>query len=133
MSDSPSSELHDAPVPEVSPRATSASVAVDGAPRPATVPAHTTPVAQVEPRRARFARRAHRVRLYLYAFLGMALLVYAVALAASNTRRVRVDWVFGRSTVQLVWLVLLAAILGWLLGLLVAGVFRWRTRAPRAS
>jgi uncharacterized membrane protein YciS (DUF1049 family) len=73
------------------------------------------------------------MRLYLKAFVGVALLVYAVALAASNTHRVRVNWVFGSSTVKLVWLVLLVAILGWLLGLLVAGVFRWRTRAPRPS
>jgi uncharacterized integral membrane protein len=83
-----------------------------------------------EPSGARFARRAHRVRLYLYAFFAVALLVYVVALARSNTHRVRVDWVFGRSSVSLIWLVLLAVILGWLLGLMVAVVFRWRTRAP---
>jgi uncharacterized integral membrane protein len=79
------------------------------------------------------ARRAHRVRLYLYAFFAVALLVYVVALARSNTHRVRVDWVFGHSSVSLVWLVLLAVILGWLLGLMVAAVFRWRTRAPHPS
>jgi uncharacterized integral membrane protein len=90
-------------------------------------------VSGLEPRGARLARRARRIRLYLYAFLSVALLVYVVALAASNTRHVRVDWVFGSSSVPLVWLVLLAVILGWLLGLLAAGVFRWRTRAPSPS
>jgi uncharacterized integral membrane protein len=101
--------------------------------RPAAVEPRETPdppASGPEPSGARFARRAHRVRLYLYAFLAVALLVYVVALARSNTHRVRVDWVFGHSSVSLVWLVLLAVILGWLLGLMVAAVFRWRTRAP---
>jgi uncharacterized integral membrane protein len=82
---------------------------------------------------ARFTRRVRRVRLYMYAFFAVALLVYVVALAGSNTHRVRVDWVFGSSSVSLIWPVLLAAILGWLVGLVVAAAFRWRTRAPRSS
>jgi len=56
-----------------------------------------------------------------------------IALGAVNTRHVKVDLVFGSSSVSLVWLVLFAAILGWLLGILITTVFRWRTRAPRAS
>jgi len=36
---------------------------------------------------------------------------------ASNTAHVKVSWLFGSSHVSLVWLVLAAAILGWLLGL----------------
>ena len=83
-----------------------------------------------ESRGARFARKAHRIRLHLYALLAVAVLVYVVALGASNTRNVRVDWVFGSSSVSLVWLVLFAAILGWLLGVLMTALFRWRTRAP---
>jgi uncharacterized integral membrane protein len=85
-----------------------------------------------EPRAARFLRRAHRTRLYLFAFLGVAVIAYVAALAGSNTRHVRVNWVFGSSSVALLWLVMFAVILGWLLGLLVAAAFRWRTRAPRA-
>jgi uncharacterized integral membrane protein len=68
--------------------------------------------------------------MYVYAFAAVAMLVYTVALAVSNTRRVRVDWVFGSSSPPLVWLVLLTAILGWLLGLLLTAVLRWRTRKP---
>jgi uncharacterized integral membrane protein len=56
-----------------------------------------------------------------------------IALGAVNTRHVQVDLVFGSSSISLVWLVLFAAILGWLLGILITTVFRWRTRAPRAS
>jgi uncharacterized integral membrane protein len=86
-----------------------------------------------ESRGARLGRKAHRTRLHLYAFIAVAVLVYAVALAASNTRHVKVDWVFGSSSVSLVWLVLFAGILGWLLGILTTTLFRWRTRAPRPS
>ena len=86
-----------------------------------------------ESRSARLGRNAHRTRLHLYAFVAVAVLVYAVALAASNTRHVKVNWVFGSSSMSLVWLVMFAAILGWLLGILITALFRWRTRAPRAS
>jgi uncharacterized integral membrane protein len=95
-------------------------------PAPSTGPAR-------ESRGARLARRAHHTRLYLYAFLAVAVLVYVVALAGSNTHKVKIDWIFGRASVALVWLVLFAAILGGLLGILIAAVFRWRTRAPRPS
>jgi uncharacterized integral membrane protein len=86
-----------------------------------------------ESRGARFRRKAHRSRLYLNAFGAAALLIYVVALAVSNTHHVKVDWVFASSSPPLVWLVLLAAVLGWLLGLLVATVLRRRTRAPQSS
>ncbi len=86
-----------------------------------------------ESRSARLGRNAHRTRLHLYAFIAVAVLGYAVALAASNTRHVKVNWVFGSSLMSLVWLVMFAAILGWLLGILITALLRWRTRAPRAS
>jgi uncharacterized integral membrane protein len=87
-----------------------------------------------EPResgRARFRRRAHRSRLHSYAILSVALVAFLIALAVSNTAAVKVSWVFGSSHVSLVWLVLFAAILGWLLGLAATAAFHWRTRAPR--
>lgn len=84
-----------------------------------------------ETRRARGVRMAHRTRLHVYAVASVVVLVYVVALATTNTHRVRVDWVFAHSTVPLVWLTLFAAILGWLLGILITMLFRIRTRAPR--
>lgn len=99
-------------------------------PRPAASTA--TPGQQpVESSSARLRRKARRGRLYLNAFGAAALLVYVVALAVSNTHRVKVDWVFGTAFPPLVLLVLVAAVLGWLLGLLVAAVLRHRTRAPK--
>jgi uncharacterized integral membrane protein len=84
-----------------------------------------------ETRRERSRRKAHRLRLHAYAILGVGLVASLIALAASNTAQVKVNWVFGSSRVSLVWLVLFAAILGWLVGLVATAGFHWRTRAPR--
>jgi uncharacterized integral membrane protein len=56
-----------------------------------------------------------------------------IALAASNTAHVKVNWLIGSSSVSLVWLVLVAAIIGWLLGLLTSARFQWLTRAPKLT
>ncbi len=84
-----------------------------------------------ETRVEHFRRQAHRGRLQGYAVLAVALVGFLIALAASNTVHVKVNWVFGSSHVSLVWLVLFAAILGWVLGLMLSARLRWRTRAPR--
>jgi uncharacterized integral membrane protein len=120
--------LSDSPVPGVLPGST--HVHQPGAAGP---PAPVRSTRTGESRSGRVRRKAHRGRLHLYAFAAVAVLAYVIALGAMNTRHVKVDWVFGSSSVSLVWLVLFAAILGWLLGILITTVFRWRTRAPRAS
>ena len=86
--------------------------------------------AAVETRGARFSRKAHRARLYFYAGAAVVILVFLIALVLANTGRVRVSWVFGASSVSLVWLVLFAAILGLLLGMVLGALFHWRTRRP---
>jgi uncharacterized integral membrane protein len=95
-------------------------------------PVETTPEQETGPvtetRGAETARKAHRAGLYALSFVILAVLVYLVALIAMNTARVSVSWVFGTSRVSLVWLVVFAAILGWLLGLLMSILFRRRTR-----
>jgi uncharacterized integral membrane protein len=80
---------------------------------------------------ARFARKAHRTLLYLYAGVAVVLLVCLIALVLANTGHVRVSWVFGASSVSLVWLVIFAALLGLLLGMVLGALFHWRTRGPR--
>jgi uncharacterized integral membrane protein len=54
-----------------------------------------------------------------------------MALVVANTRQVKLSWVVGSSSASLVWIILLAAILGWLLGIVSGALFRWRTRPPR--
>ena len=85
----------------------------------------------VETRGARFSRKAHRVRLYFYAGAAIVIFVFLIALVLANTGHVRVSWVFGASSVSLVWLVLFSAILGLLLGMVLGALFHWRTRRPR--
>jgi uncharacterized integral membrane protein len=104
--------------------------------RPSTTGAEGTPIQPAaapdrETRADRLRRKAHRFRLHGYAILTVALVAFLIALAVSNTGAVKVHWVFGSSHVPLVWLVLIAAVVGWLLGLLATGAFHWRTRAPR--
>lgn len=123
------------PVPGVIPEPVTGPVsdvpplARDAEPAPGQSISHTA--SGTETSGARFRRKAHRARLHGYAIATVALVAYLVALAASNTAHVKVNWVFGSSRVSLVWLVLFAAILGWLLSLFASTAFRWRTRAPR--
>jgi len=86
-----------------------------------------------ETRRGRSRRMARRTRLHGYALFAVALFAVVIALAATNTARVKVSWLFGSSHVSLVWLVLAAAILGWLLGLLTNAALHRRTSAPRPA
>ena len=83
---------------------------------------------QGEVRGERFRRRARRTRLYASAAALVVLLVVVIALAVANTRHVEVSWVFGSTRQSLVWIILVTAILGWLLGIMTATIFRYRTR-----
>jgi uncharacterized integral membrane protein len=86
----------------------------------------------VESRAERFRRHGRRARLYAWAVLLVALLAVLVVLISRNTRAVKLDWVFGSTThASLVWIILAAAVLGWLLGITTAVGLRHRTRQPR--
>lgn len=87
----------------------------------------------VEPRATRLRRHAHRTNLYAWAFVIVALLVVVIALAAANTRQVKLSWVVGNSHASLVWIIVAATVLGWLLGLATGIVFRIRTRRRHAT
>ena len=87
----------------------------------------------VEARGARLRRHGHRTWLYTWAFALVALLVAVIALAAANTRQVKLSWVVGTGHASLVWIILAAAVLGWLLGIATSVVFRLRTRRRRPA
>lgn len=92
---------------------------------PESVDSHSSPA---EGRGDRVRRHSQRVRLYGVAFALVALLVCLVALILANRRSVKLSWVFGDTKASLVWIILAAAILGWLLGLATSIAFRRRTR-----
>ena len=87
----------------------------------------------VEPRGERLRRHGHHTGLYAWAFVLVALLVVVIALAIANTRQVQLSWVVGESDASLIWIVLAATVLGWLLGIATSIVFRLRTRRRRAT
>jgi uncharacterized integral membrane protein len=95
-----------------------------------TVPSESRAAAPAESRTQRLVRHGRRTRLYTWAVLFVALLVVLVVLIAANLRSVKLDWVFGSTHASLVWIVLGATVLGWLLGMTTSVLFRYRTRRP---
>ena len=81
-----------------------------------------------ESRQQRARRYGRRARLYAGAFVLVALLTVLVILITKNTGAVKLDWAVGSTRASLVWFILAAAVLGWLLGLATAVVFHHRTR-----
>jgi uncharacterized integral membrane protein len=88
--------------------------------RHGTVPA-------VEPEGDEILRR-RRAKLYAWAFLLAAFFVILVALIVANTRSVKISWVVGSSRSPLIWIIIVAAVLGWFSGLVTSLLFHRRTR-----
>jgi uncharacterized integral membrane protein len=84
-----------------------------------------------ETRFRRGLRYTHRTSLYLSLAAAIATIVYLILLISRNTRQVKVDYVFGDANARVVWLIVVSAITGWVLGLATAYLLRRRTRAPR--
>lgn len=92
-------------------------------------PAEPQPAMEpVESRAERLRRSGQRIRLYTLAFVSVALIVIVIALAVENTRQVKASWIVGTTHASLVWIVLAATVLGWLLGLTTGVIFGLRTR-----
>jgi uncharacterized integral membrane protein len=81
-----------------------------------------------EPRGDRLRRHGRHTWLYTWVSGIAALLVILIALIAANTRAVKVSWVLGSTRQSLVWIILVTAILGWLLGIATSVILRFRTR-----
>jgi uncharacterized integral membrane protein len=86
-----------------------------------------------ETRRERARRHGKRARLYAWSALSIAALVVLIALVIANVRQVKIDWVFGSTHASLVWVVLASAVLGWLLGMATAVLFRFKTRSRKSD
>ena len=95
---------------------------------PTPVPELASPAIPGESRKERVRRHGRRVRLYTGAFALVALLAVLTVLITKNTGAVKLDWAVGSTRASLVWIILAAAVLGWLLGLATAVVFHHRTR-----
>jgi uncharacterized integral membrane protein len=95
---------------------------------PETVAAEPRPSSSNESRGARIARHTREARLYASTGAFATLLVVLVVLVSKNTRTAKLDWVFGSARASLSWIILAAAMFGWLLGITTAAVVHRRTR-----
>ena len=84
-----------------------------------------------ESRRDRALRYGHRTTLYATLILGIAAAVLLILLIARNTRQVRLDYIAGDTRAGLIWLIIISAITGWVLGIVTAFLIRRRTRWNR--
>jgi len=108
-----------------------ASLQSDTTPLSSTADAPSAvPTSLAESRTERLSRQGRRLRLYTGAGLFVALLAVLIVLISKNTGAVRLDWAVGSTRASLVWIILAAAVIGWLLGITTAVVFAHRTRRP---
>jgi len=84
-----------------------------------------------ESRGEQLRRHGRRAGLYAWVVLAAAVLVILIVLTAANVRSVKLDWIFGSTHASLIWIILSAAVLGWLLGIATSVLVRFRTRRPR--
>jgi uncharacterized integral membrane protein len=83
-----------------------------------------------ESRFDRGLRFGHRVGLYASLVVALAAGLFLILLIARNSHRVKVDYVFGEAFTHLVWLIVISAVVGWVLGIVTAFLIRRRTRWP---
>ena len=91
-------------------------------------PTAEAPTPQTETRLRRGIRYSHRTGLYVSLVVAIATVVFLILLIARNTRQVKLDYVFGDTRARLVWLVIISAITGWVLGIVTGFLIRRRTR-----
>ena len=96
-------------------------------------PETEAPTLEAETRFRRGLRYSHRTVLYVALVVAIATIVFLILLIAQNTRRVKVDYVFGSTQARLVWLVIISAITGWVLGIVTGFLIRRRTRLRRPT
>ena len=94
-----------------------------------TEPERPTPVEETRFRRG--VRQGHHAGLYVAVCIVIAAIVYLILLIVENSKRVEVDYVFGKSETRLIWLIVVTALIGWFWGLATAYLIRRRTRRQR--
>ena len=71
--------------------------------------------------------------MYASLAVAIAVLVYLILLIARNTTRVDFDYVFSTAHTRLIWVIVISAITGWVLGIVTAFLIRRRTRWRRPT
>lgn len=73
-------------------------------------------------------RHANRAGSIFAVVVMIASVIFLILLIARNTRQVRVDYVFGHAQARVVWLIIISALVGWVLGLATSYLVRRRWR-----
>ena len=84
-----------------------------------------------ETRFERSLRYGHRTGMYVSLVIALAVIVFLILLIARNTREVKVDYVVDDTQTRLIWLVIISAIAGWVLGITTSFLIRRRTLRSR--
>jgi uncharacterized integral membrane protein len=84
-----------------------------------------------ESRGARAFRLTTRTGQYAALTVLLLAAIYLVLLVVRNTTKVKLDYVFGSGHAAVLWIVIVSAIVGWVLGIATSIVIRYRTRRPR--
>jgi uncharacterized integral membrane protein len=87
-------------------------------------------IEEAESRFARSLRYGHRTGLWVSLVIAIAAIVFLILLISRNTRQVKLDYVVGDTQARLIWLIIVAAIVGWVLGIVTSFLVRHRTRRP---
>lgn len=96
-------------------------------------PEKEAPILEAETRLRRGIRYSHRTGIYAALVVAIATIVFLILLIAQNTRRIKVDYVFGSTQARLIWLVIISSITGWVLGIVTSFLVRRRTRWRRPT
>jgi uncharacterized integral membrane protein len=89
-----------------------------------------TRIEEAESRLERSLRYGHRTGLWVALLIAIAAVVFLILLISRNTRQVKLDYVVGDTQARLIWLIIVAAIVGWVLGIVTSFLVRHRTRRP---
>jgi uncharacterized integral membrane protein len=81
---------------------------------------------------ARLPARLRPLTGYAGAVGLVAIVAALVALIVANAHQVQLDWIVGSTRASLVWVIVVAAVLGWLLGLRTSSVVLRRSRRDRS-
>jgi uncharacterized integral membrane protein len=87
-------------------------------------------IEEAESRLQRGLRYGHFTGLWVSLVIAIAAIVFLILLISRNTRQVKLDYVVGDTQARLIWLIIVAAIVGWVLGIVTSFLVRHRTRRP---
>jgi uncharacterized integral membrane protein len=87
-----------------------------------------SPAPVEETRFGKGVRQSQRAGRTLSIVVAIAALVFLILLIVRNTRQVKVDYVFGDAQARVVWLIVISALTGWVLGLATSYLVRRRRR-----